>query len=247
MNPHASVSNQVMKSLVFVTMIFGVLAILWELPKWERSVIDQEKLPANLRVNLPLLDTKTFLRHVKTRLPRYQEQFRLAGERHGIPWPLLAAQAYQESRWNRNAMSPTGVRGIMMLTRATASDLGVKNRLDPHKSIAGGAQYLSRLYRQVPSHVAEPDRTFFALAAYNVGMGHIKDARLLATRMKKDQHRWNDLKTVLPLLAKKQYYQTLPHRYARGWEPVQYVKRIRAYRKILEHVVEHQSSQKTEL
>ena len=134
-----------------------------------------------------------------------------------------------------------------MLTRDTASDLGVENRLDPHKSIAGGARYMAWMYRQIPHHVSEPDRTFIALAAYNVGMGHVKDARILAKRMKKNQHSWTDLRTVLPLLAKKKYYKTLPHRYARGWEPVQYVKRIRAYRKILEHVLEQSARQKAEL
>ena len=74
-----------------------------------------------------------------------------------------------------------------------------------------------------------------ALAAYNVGMGHIKDAQRLAERMDKNPYSWKDLRTVLPLLAKKQYYKSLRYGYARGWEPVQYVKRIRAYHTLLEH------------
>ena len=241
------VANHLMKTIVSLALLLGVLAVLWELPEWERAAIGQEEIPNKLMVNLPKVDAQTFLRHVKTRLPRYHEQFMQAGKDHGVPWALLAAQAYQESRWNRNAMSPTGVRGIMMLTRATASDLGVKNRLDPHKSIAGGARYFAQLYRQIPRHIEDPDRTFIALAAYNVGMGHIKDARLLAKRMNKDHNQWSHLRTVLPLLAKKKYYETLPHRYARGWEPVQYVKRIRAYRKILEHVLAERARQKAEL
>ena len=135
----------------------------------------------------------------------------------------------------------------MMLTRDTATDLGITNRLDPRNSIRGGARYLARLYAQLPSSVQGTDRLYFALAAYNVGMGHVKDAQLLATRFKKDPTRWDDLKTVLPLLAQKKYYKTLPNRYARGWEPVQYVKRIRAYRNLLKRIVHQQTPQQTEL
>ena len=174
-------------------------------------------------------DTKVLQRHVDTRLPRYLLVFQQEARRHGIPWKLLAAQAYQESLWNPRAVSPTGVRGIMMLTRVTSASLGIRNRSNPVQSIRGGARHLAHLLRQLPSQVKEPDRTWFALAAYNVGMGHVKDARLLARRLGKDPNRWADLREVLPLLAQKVYYRTLPHRHARGWEPVQYVKRIEAY------------------
>ena len=129
----------------------------------------------------------------------------------------------------------------MMLTRSTAADMGIKNRLDPKKSIAGGARYLSQLFKRVPEATHEPDRMFLALAAYNVGMGHVKDAQLLTRRLGKNPNQWDDLKDVFPLLAKKKYYDNLPHRYARGWEPVQYVKRIRAYRKILDQVIKQEA------
>lgn len=178
---------------------------------------------------LPYLEEKVFLRHVNSRLPRYKAVFQKEAQRRGIPWKLLASQAYQESRWNPRAVSPTGVRGIMMLTRNTSSSYGIQNRLDPQASIHGGARHLSRLLRQLPPEVTEPDRTWIALAAYNVGMGHVKDARMLASRLGKDPNRWSGLREVLPLLAQKEYYKTLPHRYARGWEPVQYVRRIRGY------------------
>ena len=242
-----SVANDIMKSFVFLALLLGVLAVLWELPDWERQVVQRQYFPKQIKVELPAFDKQMFLRHMKTRFPRYREHFKQAGEAQGIPWTLLAAQAYQESRWNRNAMSSTGVRGLMMLTRATASDLGVENRLDPHKSIAAGAEYLAWLYRRVPEQVSEPDRTFIALAAYNVGIGHVKDARILAKRLKRNPNKWQDLRTVLPLLAKKSYYKTLPHRYARGWEPVHYVKRIRAYRALLEHLLDQTDRQKSEL
>jgi len=187
------------------------------------------------QTDLPWYDVKRFQYHIQTRLPTYREKFEQVAQQYGLPWTLLAAQAYQESRWDRHAKSPTGVRGLMMLTRDTASSLGIENRLDPHKSIEGGARYFAHLKNQVHENIIQRDRTWMALAAYNVGLGHIKDAQRLAERMDKNPYSWKDLKTVLPLLAKKQYYKTLQYGYACGWEPVQYVKRIRAYRALLEH------------
>ena len=240
-------TRQFLRVLSSILVLVVGLVVLWKVPGWEQKSIDRETILALSGGNLSDFNNRRFTRHIKTRLPQYREQFKQAGEKYGLPWVLLAAQAYQESRWNRNARSPTGVRGLMMLTRDTASDLGIKNRLDPRKSIRGGARYLARLYAQLPSNIQDPDRMYFALSAYNVGMGHVKDAQILAVRLKKDPTKWNDLKTVLPLLAKKKYYKTLPNRYARGWEPVQYVKRIRGYREVLERLVRQTASQKTEL
>ena len=122
----------------------------------------------------------------------------------------------------------------MMLTRNTASSLGIQNRTDPAKSIEGGARYFRNLEKRLPGQIGKADRIWIALAAYNVGMGHIKDAQQLASRMGKNPNSWKDLKTILPLLAQKSYYETLRHGYARGWEPVRYVKRIRTYHALLE-------------
>ena len=184
--------------------------------------------------DLPWWERERLSHHIETRLPQYQRQLQGVARAYGIPWTLLAAQAYQESRWDPHAVSPTGVRGIMMLTRNTAASLGIHNRLDPNQSIEGGARYFRMLEKQLPRHIRKPDRIWIALAAYNVGMGHIKDAQDLARRMGKNPNDWNDLKTVLPLLSEKKYYKTLRYGYARGWEPVQYVTRIRAYHAFLE-------------
>ncbi len=180
------------------------------------------------------VDTKRFMRRVRSRLPRYRETFAQAGEKHDIPWTLLAAVSYQESHWNPKARSPTGVRGMMMLTLPTARAMGVKNRLDPDQSIRGGARYLARMIDRIPEEVEGEDRLWFALAAYNVGFGHLQDARELAERLGKDPNRWHSLKTVFPLLSRKKYYRTLKHGYARGSEPVIYVERIRSYLDLLE-------------
>ena len=237
----AQTFKQMTKQICFVTLLGGLL-ILCELPHYEGNALSHQERVAQLGTKLPAYEVKTFLRHIETRLPYYKEEFQEAEKNTGVPWTLLAAMAYQESKWNHKAISPTGVRGIMMLTRSTASDLGINNRLDPSKSIAGGARYLSYLQKRIPDDIQMPDRIFVALAAYNVGIGHIYDARLLAERLGKNSAQWDDLKSVLPLLAHKEYYQDLPHRYARGWEPVQFVKRIQAYRNILQQVVKRETN-----
>lgn len=179
------------------------------------------------------VDIKTFRRRLKHRLPKYENHFVAAAEMHGLDWKLLAAQAYQESHWNPRARSYTGVRGMMMLTLETARFMGVKNRLDPKQSIQGGAHYLAQLYQRVATEIPEPDRTFMALAAYNVGWGHLEDARSLADSLGKDPKAWSDVRATLPLLRLKKYYRKLTHGYARGAEPVRYVDHIRTYHKIL--------------
>ena len=180
------------------------------------------------------VDIRAFHKRINTRLPRYEKLFKRAGNRNDIPWKLLAAQAYQESHWNPEAESPTGVRGIMMLTQNTARSLGVPDRLDPAASILGGAKYLKRLEKIVPDDFNEDDKIFYSLAAYNVGMGHMKDALRLAKRLGYDYTTWKGLKKTLPLLSNKKYYKTLEYGYARGTEPVRYINRIQNYTEILE-------------
>ncbi|HSS63009.1 MAG TPA: membrane-bound lytic murein transglycosylase MltF [Gammaproteobacteria bacterium] len=183
------------------------------------------------------VDTKRYMRRIRTRLPQYRDSFERAAEKHNIPWTLLAAASYQESHWNPRARSPTGVRGMMMLTLPTARAMGVKNRLDPGQSIMGGARYLARMIERIPESVQGEDRLWFALAAYNVGFGHLQDARELAARLGQDPNRWHSLKTVFPLLSRKKYYRTVKHGYARGSEPVEYVERIRSYLDMLERAL----------
>ena len=179
------------------------------------------------------VDMRSFVRRIQSQLPALIPLFKRAAEKHGMPWTLLAAQAYQESHWNRRAKSPTGVRGIMMLTLTTAKEVGVKSRLDAAQSIMGGASYLRQLEQRIPDSVSGEDRWWFALAAYNVGMGHLQDARELAAELDLDPDSWLDLRGVLPLLAQKKYYEDLQYGQARGDEPVAYVNKIRNYRNIL--------------
>nr|WP_321267889.1 membrane-bound lytic murein transglycosylase MltF [uncultured Sulfurimonas sp.] len=189
-------------------------------------------------------NNKMFYKRVKSRLPKYKKYFEKYAKIYNIPWTLLAAQSYQESHWNPKAKSFTGVRGLMMLTLRTAKILGVKNRLNPEQSIKGGTRHLNQMLKNVPKEVEGEDRLKFALAAYNIGMGHIKDAQTLAKKMGLNQNIWSDLKIVLPLLSQKRYYQTLKHGYARGSEPVRYVDSIYDYRDILQNISE-ESKQET--
>ena len=183
-------------------------------------------------------NTKMFYKRIKSRLPKYEKYFKGASQKHDIPWTLLAAVSYQESHWNPKAKSFTGVRGLMMLTLRTAKMVGVKNRLSPKQSVYGGARHLKQMLKGVPKEVVGENRLKFALAAYNVGMGHIHDAQKLAKKLGLDKLIWSDLKKVLPLLSQKKFYKTLKHGYARGSEPVKYVDSIYDYRDILENSIE---------
>lgn len=187
-------------------------------------------------------DTTVFYKRIKSRLPKYKKYFLEASEKHDIPWTLLAAISYQESHWNRKAKSFTGVRGLMMLTRSTAKMLGVKNRLNAKQSIMGGSRHIKSMIAIVPKNVKGENRLKFALAAYNIGMGHIHDAQILAEKIGLDKNVWTDLKTVLPLLSQKKYYKTLKYGYARGSEPVKYVDSIYEYRDILVNINEESNS-----
>jgi membrane-bound lytic murein transglycosylase F len=179
------------------------------------------------------VDMRTYVRRIQSRLPALTPLFKRAAEKHAVPWTLLAAQAYQESHWNRRAKSPTGVRGIMMLTLTTAKEMGVESRLNAEQSIMGGAKYLNRMEKRIPEDVKGQDRWWYALAAYNVGMGHLHDARTLARKLNLSPDRWLELKGVLPLLSQKKYYKNLKYGYARGAEPVVYVAQVRKYQNIL--------------
>ncbi len=176
---------------------------------------------------------RRFLRHQEQRLPRYRRFFEGAARKYGLDWRLLAAIGYQESHWNHRAVSPTGVRGIMMLTRATAADMGYRNRINPRNSIYGGARYFSQIKRRLPEDIEEPDRTWFALAAYNLGLGHVLDVRDITRRRGGDPDKWMDVKENLPLLMERRWYRKTRHGFARGIEAQRYVENIRSYYDIL--------------
>ena len=182
------------------------------------------------------VDTRAIYRKLLTELPKYQLLFKQAGVKFNIDWHLLAAISYQESHWDPKAISNTGVKGLMMITNVTAKQMKIKNRRDPEQSINAGAGYLSLLRKRLPERIQEPDRTWMALAAYNIGFGHLEDARILTKKNGNNPDHWPDVKKLLPLLSKKKWYSQTRHGYARGNEPVNYIKNIRRYYDIILYV-----------
>ncbi len=175
-----------------------------------------------------------FMRHLQSRLPLYKKWFEEAAAESSQDWRLLAAIGYQESKWNPGASSPAGAKGLMQLTEDTAVAANVTNPTDPRQSIFGGARYFRLVYAKIPARIAEPDRTWFALAAYNIGYGHLEDARVLAQKAGADPDSWDDVRDFLPLLEQEAWYSRTENGYARGWEPVRYVENVQGYRDMLE-------------
>ena len=197
---------------------------------WLDSLLDKYYGPSS---QFNYVNTTRFLERIENRLPEFEDMFRRAAEDTGLDWRLLAAQAYQESHWDADAVSPTGVRGMMMLTRGTAKRMKIENRRDPEQSIKGGSRYLRLLHDDLPVRITQPDRIWLALAAYNVGRGHLEDARILAQKDGASPDVWLDVQRYLPLLSNPEWHQQTKYGYARGYEPVQYVNRVRGYYEIL--------------
>ncbi|MEO6117969.1 MAG: membrane-bound lytic murein transglycosylase MltF [Methylotenera sp.] len=183
---------------------------------------------------LNTLDITNFLKLSNSLLPKYKHLFKQAQDVTGLDWRLIAAVSYRESHWDTFSTSPTNVRGLMMLTESTADLMGVTDRLDPKQSIPAGAKYIVKLKDTIPDDIPEPDRTYMALAAYNIGYAHLEDARVLAQRFKLNPDSWADIKKTLVMLNNPEYYTTVKYGYASGGAPVIFVESIRSYQRILE-------------
>jgi membrane-bound lytic murein transglycosylase F len=179
------------------------------------------------------IDAEVFRDRIHKTLPQFRAFFHDAQAQTGVEWRLLAAVAYQESQWDPVATSETGVRGLMQLTEDTARKLGVGDRLDAKASALGAAKYLRDLKDKLPARITEPDRTWLALAAFNIGVAHLEDARILAQRQKLNPDLWSDVRKTLPLLAQQDYFLQAKNGYARGGMPVAFVDRVRAYYDVL--------------
>jgi membrane-bound lytic murein transglycosylase F len=230
-------------------IIGGKQELAWVFPKAETRLRDQvdsffarcrrdgtlarliERYYSRGQVNR--LDAGVFQDRIKSQLPLFRSNFERAQSETGVEWRLLAAISYQESQWDAQATSETGVRGIMQLTEDTARHMGAVDRLDPQASVTAAARYFSYLKDKLPPRIQEPDRTWLALAAYNIGIAHLEDARVLAQKQKLDPDAWSAVKKTLPLLALPEYYEDAKSGYARGGMPVAFVDRVRAYYDIL--------------
>lgn len=174
------------------------------------------------------VDAREFLRAYAERLPAFREIFEDTAQTTGIDWRLLAALSYQESHWDPSARSPTGVRGLMMLTRRTATALGV-SRDDPAESVAGGGRYLARLIARLPASIEGEERLWFGLAAYNIGFGHVEDARRLTQQAGDNPNTWHDVRRYVGLLSTRKVAKQTRYGRARGGETLHFVASIRRY------------------
>jgi len=179
------------------------------------------------------VDIRYYLKRIDKKLPKYKKYFVEAAKNSALDARIIAAVSYQESHWNRKARSPTGVRGMMMLTLDTAKRVGVKNRLNAKQSIFGGAKYLKILYESLSNTIKEPDRLWFTLAAYNIGLGHVEDARTITKSQGDNPNSWIDVEKHIPKLSQKKWYKKTKYGFARGHESIEFVKRVRRYYDIL--------------
>ncbi len=161
-------------------------------------------------------------------LSPYDELVKKHADNFGFDWRLIVSQMYQESRFDPKAKSWVGALGLLQVMPRTASEFGIKNLHDPDTGLHAGVQYLNWLLQRFEPELPIGERTWFALAAYNAGIGHVRDARRLARQKGWDANRWFDnVEKAMLLLAKKKYSKKAKHGYVRGHEPVNYVRQIR--------------------
>lgn len=194
--------------------------------------------PPVQRARLPRRLASDFRGHIETRLPHLRVPFETAAKDTGLNWRLLAALGYQESRWRPAAVSSRGAQGVMMLMPITARKMGVNNVFSPDENILGGARYLLYMKERIPKRIRDPDRTWLAMAAYNIGIGHLEDARVVTQMRKKNPDRWADVRANLPRLSDPHWHSRVKHGYANGAETAQFVERVSQFAAILESVPE---------
>ena len=190
--------------------------------------------PAPQRARLPRRLAADFHSHIDTRLPHLRAPFEAAARDTGFSWRVLAALGYQESRWRPAAVSPRGAQGVMMLMPRTAQKMGVSNVFSPDENILGGARYLAYMKERIPQRIRDPDRTWMAMAAYNIGIGHLEDARIITQMRRKNPDRWSEVRVNLPRLSDPHWHSRVKRGYANGNETVQFVERVTQFAAILE-------------
>jgi peptidoglycan lytic transglycosylase F len=197
------------------------------------------KAPAQ-RARLPKRLAHDFHSHIETRLPHLRSSFEAAGRETGLNWKMLAALGYQESRWRPAAVSPKGAQGVMMLMPQTATKMGVKNVFSPDENILAGSRYLAYMKERIPKRIRDPDRTLLAMAAYNMGIGHLEDARIITQMRKKNPDSWADVRANLHRLSDPAWHKRVKRGYANGRETAEFVERVSQFAAILERSIPDQ-------
>ncbi len=194
------------------------------------------QLKNEIVTHLPEIDTAntvTFFDKIQTAWPKIKDLvFDVAAE-HDFDPAMLAAISYQESHWNSDAVSISGVKGLMMLTASTAQEMGVEDRTDPLQSLVGGIKYFRLMHNKIPERIAEPDKTLFALAAYNIGYGHLEDARVLAQKGGSNPDSWLEVEPFLAQLNNPTLAHELKYGNADGKTAVIYVNNIMTFKQLM--------------
>jgi membrane-bound lytic murein transglycosylase F len=198
-------------------------------PKPEKPPAPRPRLPRHL--------ANAFQEHITTRLPALRPSFEAAARETGFDWRTLAALGYQESKWKPSAVSPRGAQGIMMLMPQTATKMGVNNVFAPDQNIMGGARYLALMKERIPKRILDPDRTWLAMAAYNMGIGHLEDARIITQMRKKNPDRWVDVRANLHRLSDPAWHTRVKRGYANGRETLTFVERVTQFTQVLQTVI----------
>jgi membrane-bound lytic murein transglycosylase F len=193
--------------------------------------------PPPQRARLPRRLAADLHAHIENRLPPLRPSFEAAGRETGFNWRLLAALGYQESKWRAAAVSPRGAQGVMMLMPITATKMGVKNVFAAEENIIGGARYLAYMKERIPKRIVDPDRTWLAMAAYNIGIGHLEDARIITQMRKKNPDRWSDVRANLHRLSDPAWHSRVKRGYANGRETLQFVERVSQFAAVLESAI----------
>ena len=187
-----------------------------------------------------LLSSRSISRHVyspflnrsKGVISKYDRLFQMYAGAARMDWRLMAAQCYQESCFDPNAKSWAGACGLMQIMPSTAAHLGLPMSQvhEPEANVAAAARYMAELQGHF-ADVGDPSqRILFALAAYNGGFHHVRDAMSLARKHGRNAYNWGDVREFVLRLSQPAYYSdpVVKYGYMRGLETVDYVDRIRA-------------------
>lgn len=224
----------------FVTLGLAILVVPGAVRAAAKSNSPTPAMPPKAPLQHPKLPRRLaadFHSHIETRLPHLRTPFEAAARETGFNWRVLAALGYQESRWRPAAVSPRGAQGVMMLMPVTAKKMGVNNVFSPKENILAGARYLRYMTERIPQRIPDPDRTWMAMAAYNIGIGHLEDARIITQMRRKNPDHWPDVRVNLPRLADPSWHSRVKRGYANGQETVQFVERVTQFTAILESAV----------
>jgi membrane-bound lytic murein transglycosylase F len=176
------------------------------------------------------------------RISKFDALIQQRSAQYGLDWRLMAAQAYQESRFDPEAKSWVGAQGLFQVMPATGREMGFSKLHDPDEGVHAGVRYMSWLIEQFDKDIPFKHRMRFALAAYNAGKGHVDDARRLAAELGLDPDKWfGHTEKAMLLLQEPKYSKRARYGYVRGEEPVKYVSEIQSrydnYTTIIPHLV----------